>query len=61
MMLEKLIKEGVHELDQLLTGMVREGNNHNLGEDMWTLPDGGELNGALVRYLEESTSSLKPH
>ena len=49
MLLERLVKEGVKGLDQLLAGMVREGDD--LGDMVSTE---GELNGALVRYLEEA-------
>ncbi|KAL7543331.1 hypothetical protein ACHAXR_012654 [Thalassiosira sp. AJA248-18] len=53
MLLDRLVKEGVRGLDQLLAGMVREGddNSYRMGAGS----DGaGELNGALVRYLEEA-------
>lgn len=50
MLLERLVKEGVKGLDQLLAGMVREGDD--LGD--MSLSEGGELNSALVRYLEEA-------
>jgi len=49
MLLERLVKEGVKGLDQLLAGMVREGDD--LGDMVSTE---GELNSALVRYLEEA-------
>jgi hypothetical protein len=48
MLLDRLVKEGVKGLDQLLAGMVREGG------DLGDFKEGGELNGALVRYLEEA-------
>ncbi|KAL3778318.1 hypothetical protein ACHAW5_008871 [Stephanodiscus triporus] len=51
MMLDRLVKEGVRGLDRLLAGMAREGDD--LG-DMMSSSEGGELNGALVRYLEEA-------
>ena len=53
MMLERLIKEGLHGLDKLLAGMVREGIT-DLHDGIWALSEGGELNDALVRYLEEA-------
>ncbi len=52
MLLDRLVKEGVKGLDQLLAGMVREGDD--LGGDFTSTSEGGELNGALVRYLEEA-------
>ena len=51
MLLNRLIKEGVKGLDELLSGMLREGEEPNYGEDSDQI---GELNGALVRYLDES-------
>lgn len=51
MLLDRLVKDGVKGLDQLLSGMVREGDD--LG-DFKSTSEGGELNGALVRYLEEA-------
>ena len=51
MMLDRLVKEGVRGLDRLLAGMEREGGD--LG-DMMSSSKGGELNRALVRYLEEA-------
>lgn len=50
-LLDRLVREGVKGLDSLLAGMVREGSevdyvNGEVGA--------GELNGALVRYLEEA-------
>ncbi|KAL3772713.1 hypothetical protein ACHAWU_004958 [Discostella pseudostelligera] len=51
MLLDRLVKEGVKGLDQLLAGMVREGDD--LG-DFKSTSEGGELNGALVRYLEDA-------
>jgi len=52
MLLDRLVKEGVKGLDLLMAGMVREGDDASYmqGEDS----QGGELNGALVRYLEEA-------
>ena len=52
MMLERLVKEGLRGLDKFLAGMVREGNT-DLRDGIRALSEGGELNGALVRYLEE--------
>ena len=49
MLLQRLVKEGVKGLDQLLAGMVREGDDNSM-----TSSEGGELNSALVRYLEEA-------
>ena len=51
MLLNRLVKEGVKGLDELLSGMLREGEEPNYGEDSDQI---GELNGALVRYLDES-------
>jgi hypothetical protein len=56
MMLERLVKEGVRGLDKLLAGMVREGDT-DLSDGLRALSEGGELNGALVRYLEEAIRS----
>ena len=53
MMLERLVKEGVRGLDKLLAGMVREGDI-DLNDGIQASSEGGELNGALVRYLEEA-------
>ncbi len=53
MMLDRLVKEGLRGLDKLLSGMVREGNT-DLSDGIRALSEGGELNGALVRYLEEA-------
>jgi len=53
MMLERLVKEGVRGLDKLLAGMVREGDT-DLNDGIQASSEGGELNGALVRYLEEA-------
>ena len=52
MILERLVKEGVRGLVELLAGMVREGDT-DLNDGMQASFEGGELNGALVRYLEE--------
>ena len=49
MLLQRLVKEGVKGLDQLLAGMVREGDDNSMASS-----EGGELNSALVRYLEEA-------
>ena len=50
MLLDRLVKDGISGLDQLLAGMIREGD-----EASYTAAsDGGELNSALVRYLEEA-------
>ena len=50
MLLDRLVKDGIGGLDQLLAGMIREGD-----EASYTAAsDGGELNSALVRYLEEA-------
>mmetsp|Transcript_14404 Transcript_14404/g.29339 ORF Transcript_14404/g.29339 Transcript_14404/m.29339 type:complete len:488 (+) Transcript_14404:593-2056(+) len=49
MLLDRLVKEGVVGLDKMLSGMIREGEytqGAQAGE--------GELNTALVRYLEEA-------
>ncbi len=54
MMLNRLIKEGVRGLDRLLTGMAREVDDRLLLGEMRASSKGGELNGALVRYLEEA-------
>ena len=51
MLLNRLIKEGVKGLDELLSGMLREGEEPNYGEDSDQI---GELNAALVKYLDES-------
>jgi hypothetical protein len=51
MLLNRLVKEGVKGLDELLSGMLREGEEPNYGEDSDQI---GQLNGALVRYLDES-------
>lgn len=51
MLLDRLVKEGVKGLDQLFAGMVREGDDFS---DFKSTSEGGELNGALVRYLEEA-------
>lgn len=56
MMLERLVKEGVRGLDKLLAGMVREGDT-DLNDGIKASSEGGELNGALVRYLEEAIRS----
>ena len=56
MMLESLVKEGVRGLDKLLAGMVREGDT-DLKDGIQASSEGGELNGALVRYLEEAIRS----
>ncbi len=53
MMIERLVKEGLRGLDKLLAGIVREGNT-DLHDGIRALSEGGELNGALVRYLEEA-------
>ena len=53
MMLERLVKEGLRGLDKLLAGMIREGNT-DPRDGIRALSEGGELNGALVRYLEEA-------
>ena len=50
MLLQRLVKEGVKGLDQLLAGMVREGDDNSVASSS----EGGELNSALVRYLEEA-------
>ncbi|KAL3827128.1 hypothetical protein ACHAXA_002363 [Cyclostephanos tholiformis] len=57
MMLDRLVKEGVKGLDLLLAGMAREGDNNNDRGGMRASSEGGELNGALVRYLEEAIRS----
>ena len=58
MMLDVLVKEGVKGLDRLLTGMAREGDNiDDRGGMMRSSSEGGELNLALVRYLEEAIRS----
>ena len=54
MMLDRLVKEGVRGLDRLLAGMAREGDDGMLPGEMRANSEGGELNGALVRYLEEA-------
>jgi len=54
MMLDRLVKEGVRGLDKLLAGMAREGDDGMLPGEMRANSEGGELNGALVRYLEEA-------
>jgi len=51
MLLNRLVKEGVKGLDELLSGMLREGEEPNYGEDSDQI---GQLNGALVRYLDGS-------
>jgi len=51
MLLDRLVKEGVKGLDSLLAGMVREGDDASY---MNVEGGAGELNGALVRYLEEA-------
>ena len=50
MMLERLVKEGLSGLDKLLAGIVREGNT-DLCDGIRASSEGGEMNGALVRYL----------
>ncbi|KAL9188791.1 hypothetical protein ACHAXT_007169 [Thalassiosira profunda] len=50
MLLDRLVKEGVKGLDQLLSGMVREGDEQSVSAG----GEAGELNSALVRYLEEA-------
>ena len=52
MLLDRLVKEGVVGLDKMLSGMIREGESSAMkgGES----GEVGELNGALVRYLEEA-------
>ena len=54
MMLDRLVREGVRGLDRLLAGMAREGDDGMLPGEMRANSEGGELNGALVRYLEEA-------
>jgi len=51
LLLDRLVKEGVKGLDALLAGMVREGDDVNYADGAG---GAGELNGALVRYLEEA-------
>lgn len=52
MLLDRLFKEGVEGPDLLMAGMVREGDDASYmqGDESQV----GELNGALVRYLEEA-------
>ena len=50
MLLDRLVKEGVKGLDQLLAGMVRDGDDSSIKGTA----EAGELNSALVRYLEEA-------
>eukprot|EP00804_Cyclotella_cryptica_P010873 CCRYP_008796-RB/>CCRYP_008796-RB protein AED:0.33 eAED:0.33 QI:434/1/1/1/1/1/3/141/677 len=53
MLLERLVKEGVSGLDQMLASMPKEGgdSSYMLGVNGG---EAGELNTALVRYLEEA-------
>ena len=53
MLLDRLVKEGVAGLDQLLVSMPKEGDDttYMLGVDGG---EAGELNSALIRYLEEA-------
>jgi len=51
MLLNRLVKEGVKGLDELLSSMLREGEEPGYGVDSDQV---GELNGALVRYLDEA-------
>ncbi|EED91118.1 predicted protein [Thalassiosira pseudonana CCMP1335] len=52
MLLDRLVKEGIVGLDQMLSGMVREGEDPSyLGAESGQV---GELNSALVRYLEDA-------
>ena len=53
MMLERLVNKGLRGFDKLLAGMVREGNT-DLRDGIRASSEGGKLNGALVRYLEEA-------
>ena len=52
MLLDRLVKEGVKGLDALMSGMVKEGDDASYMKGAGS--DAGELNGALVRYLEEA-------
>ena len=54
MILERLVKEGICGLVELLAGMVREGDT-DLNDGIQASSEGGELNGALVRYLETTS------
>jgi hypothetical protein len=53
MLLDRLMEEGVTGLDQLLSSMPKEGEDtsYMLGVDGG---EAGELNSALIRYLEEA-------
>jgi len=51
MLLNRLVKEGVKGLDELLSSMLREGEEPGYDVDSDQV---GELNGALVRYLDEA-------
>jgi hypothetical protein len=51
LLLNRLVKEGVKGLDDLLSGMLREGEEPRYGMGSHQV---GALNGALVRYLDEA-------